>query len=267
MLQGAGGDALNSYGSNVGIVVGDRGQLVVDSGFHNGTARQIMRFLYDPKHTTPAKFVINTHYHSDHTFGNGFLAHHGSPVIAQEKARREILKKSARLLELYKNRGPEFARMLRGVRVHPPNVTFRDQLSLYLDDLSKVELVHPGYKAHTDGDTIVHSLKDRVLFTGDILWVNYHPNLEDADIQGQIRALRMILRMRPRKIVPGHGPLSGPKEVRLAIRYLEQLERNTKKALSKKLRGKDFFRAAIPPWAWNWKMRWALESHLESLLE
>jgi glyoxylase-like metal-dependent hydrolase (beta-lactamase superfamily II) len=153
--------------------------------------------------------------------------------------------------------------MLRGVQVRLPNSTFRDKLSLYVDDLSQIELVHPGYRAHTDGDTIVHMVKDRVVFAGDILWVNYHTNLEDADIQGLVRASKMILRLRPRRIVPGHGPVSGVKEIRRSIKYLEQFDRNSSRAIRKGLQGKELYRASIPSWSWNWGMRWMVESYLD----
>ncbi len=265
MFQGAGEDALHSYGSNVGVVLGKNGQLVVDSGFHNGTAREVMRFLNQPKHRTGPKYIVNTHYHSDHTFGNGVLAADGSPVIAQERARYEMQKQSGRLLEEYRQRSPELFRMLRRVDVHLPTLTFKDKMLVYMDDLSKIELVHPGYRAHTDGDAIVHVIKDRVVYAGDLLWVNYHTNLEDGDIQGLVRALKMILRLKPRRIVPGHGPVSGTREARRFIKYLTQLDRNSKKAIRKGMRGRELYRAAIPSWSWNWKMRWIIESYLENL--
>lgn len=265
MFQGTGADAAHSYGSNIGVILGRKGQIVVDSGFHNSTARQVLRFLNRPNNRTASKYIVNTHYHSDHTFGNSVLAANGSPVIAQERARYEMQQQSKKLLEGYRQRSPELSRMLQGVEVHLPIITFKDKIQVYMDDLSKIELVHPGYRAHTDGDAIVHVIKDRVVYAGDLLWVNYHTNLEDADIPGLVRALKMILRLKPRRIVPGHGPVSGIGEVRRFIKYLKQLDLNSKKTIRKGLRGGELFRAVIPSWSWSWKMRWMIESYLEDL--
>jgi len=107
--------------------------------------------------------------------------------------------------------------------------------------------------------------RDRVVFAGDILWVGYHPNLEDADLQGQIRALKMILRLNPRRIVPGHGPVCGPREVERLIRYLEQLDSNIRSGLRKGLANNKLVRHVIPRWSWNWKMRWLMESYISNL--
>jgi glyoxylase-like metal-dependent hydrolase (beta-lactamase superfamily II) len=263
MFQGRGSDVLHSYGANVGIFLGKNDQVVIDSGFHNSTAEHIMRFLRQRKHRAQNKFIVNTHYHSDHVFGNGLLARNGAVVIAQHKARREMRRQSQKMLDHYRNQNPKLRQLLKEVHVHLPNATFEDALSLYPDDVSKIELLHPGYRAHTDGDTIVHVTKDHVVFAGDILWVDYHTNLEDADLQGLIRASKMILRLRPRRIIPGHGPVSGVRELLRSIKYLEQLHRNSSRAIRKGLRGRELYRASIPSWSWDWRMRWMVESYLD----
>lgn len=69
------------------------------------------------------------------------------------------------------------------MRVTYPTITYKDWLRIHLEQV-EAQIIHPGEKAHTDGDSMVYVPEDRVLFSGDILWVEYHPNLEDADIHG-----------------------------------------------------------------------------------
>ncbi len=75
-----------------------------------------------------------------------------------------------------------------------------------------VELVHLGVRAHTDGDVFAHLRDEHVVFAGDPMWSDYRPNIEGADIQGHIKALKQILRMKPGVIVPGYGPVAKNRE-------------------------------------------------------
>ena len=111
---------------------------------------------------------------------------------------------------------------------------------------------------------MVYVPEDRALFSGDVLWAGYHPNLEDANTPGQVRALRQIIRLEPRKIVPGHGPVCGLFEVRRLIRYLEQFDRNLYKALVDKLTLDQTIDRTIPIWAREWKMRRLAENYVRS---
>jgi glyoxylase-like metal-dependent hydrolase (beta-lactamase superfamily II) len=265
MFQGTGADAVHSYGANVGAITGPMASVAIDSGFHNGTGGEIVQFLKKRKTEHSSQYLVNTHYHSDHTFGNSVVARSMATVIAQQKTRHEMVKQSARLLETYRNRNVELRKLLQGVKIHLPNMTFKNKLALYNDDSSKIELIYPGFRAHTDGDVLVNVIDERVVYAGDILWTNYHPNIEDGTIDGMIRALKMIVRLRPRRIVPGHGPVSSISDVKRSMIYFMELDRNIRKALRKNLHGKELYRMAIPKWSWNWKMRWVMESYLDNL--
>ncbi len=259
---GAGEHALHSFGANQGLVVGPHSCLIVDSGFHRQTARRILgRAKQQSKHF----IVLNSHYHSDHVFGNSVFASDGASVIAHENCRRKMLRSSKRLLASYARRDPRLKKLLNGVSVSYPSITYRDRLQVHLGDDLLADVIHPDRRAHTDGDSLVFVRKDRVLFAGDILWVGYHPNLEDADVPGQIRALKMILTLNPRKVVPGHGPVCGHREVNRFIRYLEEFDANSEKALKEGLKGDQLVRRVIPSWSWDWKMRWLMESYLQDI--
>ncbi len=262
---GGGDDVLHSYGANQGFVVNGDTCIVVDSGFHNRTAQQILARV---RKSRPKRLLlVDTHYHSDHVFGNSVFAENGAAVLSHEKCRRAMRARSARLLSKYRARDPRLAKILEKVRVSYPSLTYRDRLRAYLSEDLTVEVFHPGGRAHTDGDSIVHVTDDRVVFAGDVLWVGYHPNLEDSDIQGQIRALKMILRLKPLRVVPGHGPVCGLREVRRFIRYLEELDRKSKGALKEGLGPDEMVRDAVPSWSDGWKMRRLVESYLHGLVD
>ncbi len=259
---GAGDDIFHSYGANQGLVEGKRVGIIVDSGFHNPVAREILHHVQTRTRTT---LVVNTHYHSDHIFGNSIFEETGAPIIAHEKCGRSMYARSEDLLAGYRRRDRRLSRLLQGVRIAYPRITYQDRLTAHLDDDLQAVIIHPSVRAHTDGDSIVHIPRERVVFAGDVLWVGYHPNLEDADVQGQIQALRMILRLKPRRIVPGHGPVSGLREVKRLIKYLEEFDRNTRSGLRKNLRDDELVRHVIPKWSRDWKMRWLMESYIRTL--
>ena len=261
-VLGRGEDVLHSYGANQGFIIGRRAILVVDTGFHEKAAASILRRINSKNRRT---FVLNTHYHSDHVFGNSVFADTKAVIIANQNCSRSMKAKSEKLLDGYRKRDPKLSRMLRGVMIACPEITFAREIETQLDDLLEAEIIHPTARAHTDGDSMVFVPRDRVVFAGDILWVGYHPNLEDADRQGQIRALKIILRLKPRRIVPGHGPVCGPREVERLIRYLEELDRNIRSGTRKGLPGDEFVRHVIPRWSWDWKMRWLMESYIRNL--
>ena len=77
----------------------------------------------------------------------------------------------------------------------------------------------------------------------------------------------MILRLRPRRVVPGHGPVCGLKEVQRFIRYLEELDRSSKRALKAGLGPEEMVRKAVPSWSEGWKMRRLVESYLRGLAQ
>lgn len=77
--------------------------------------------------------LVNTHYHSDHVLGNSVFAHKGTGVLSHEKCRRSMRRHSEHLLERYRARSPELGRLLEGVEVSYPSLSFRDRVQLFLE--------------------------------------------------------------------------------------------------------------------------------------
>ena len=256
---GNGDDVYHSYGANTGLIIGKEACLVVDTGFHHRTANQL--FSVARKHSPERLYVLNTHYHSDHVFGNLPFTEAGASIIAHENCRRSMLDQSEGLLNKYRKRNKRLAELLMRVKVSYPSVAFRNNLTLHLDEETTIDIVHPVAVAHTNGDSVAVCREDGTVFAGDIFWNRYHPNLEDAQIKGQIQALQWILKTKPRRIVPGHGRIAGPDDVRTAIRYLRELEKNIRTISAQKKPATNI----IPPWTGNWKMRWLMDEYLRGL--
>ena len=187
MLEGSGG--------NIGVSVGSDGILIVDDQFAP-LAEKIDAAL---KQLSPGKlkFVLNTHYHGDHTGGN---AHFGrdAHIIAHTNVRK---------------------RLGRGAAASKPGlpiVTFDDSLSVHFNgEEIKVLHVPPG---HTDSDSIIHFTGANVVHMGDSFASGRFPNIDLAgggDVRGFIRNVGEALKKIPAdaKIIPGHGPLSTVKEL------------------------------------------------------
>src|SRR5262245_11349169 len=188
MLEGAGG--------NIGVSVGSDGILIVDNQFAP-LAEKIEAAL---KQINPGKlkFVLNTHYHGDHTGGN---AHFGraAHIIAHTNVRKRLGGKPG-------DAKPEL-----------PIITFDDSLSIHFNG-EEIKLMHvpPG---HTDSDSIILFTGANVVHMGDSFFSGRFPNIDLAgggDVRGYIRNVEDAMKKMPpdAKVIPGHGTLSTLKEMK-----------------------------------------------------
>ena len=186
--------------ANSGWIVFRDYVMVVDANFPWG-ARAI---LNDLRQTTskPIRFVFNTHYHSDHSFGNSVLVDAGATLICSEECTAESRELNTRSWASDQGTGDY---SLKPYRLEHPQVSFRDQLVVD-DGTRRVELVRVG-PGHTRGDSVAWLPKERVLFTGDLV-VNRPGNFvgdPGADPDGWVRALDALALRDVAVIVPGHG--------------------------------------------------------------
>jgi glyoxylase-like metal-dependent hydrolase (beta-lactamase superfamily II) len=205
-------------GGNVAAFVGADGVLLVDAGLSEPSERLLaaIRELCRRESVNPAlRYVVDTHWHSDHTGGNETLAAAGALVVAHENVLR--LLSQDQVMAHVGNRlipaAPERAR---------PRLTFNDRINLsWNQDL--IHVVHLP-NAHSNGDVIVHFRDADVIHMGDILNGNY-PFIDldfDGRIGGIIRAVDEVLaHSRERTLyIPGHGPLADREDL---LRYREML--------------------------------------------
>lgn len=209
----------NSFGSNVGLVVGSDAALVIDTRI---SALEAQRLLADIHKVTdkPIKYVVNTHYHLDHSFGNGEFAKLGAVILAQDHSRQNFAKAQATLAhpETHGMTAADF----EGTVLHKPDVTFSDALGVDLGGVT-VQLRYPG-PSHTDDSIAVYIKEDKVLFTGDILFSHYHPYLVDGDLGNWTRVLFELGKVPADKIIPGHGPVSSQSDLQDMRLYIEQFD-------------------------------------------
>jgi len=212
----------NGFGANAGIVVGKDGILVVDTLI---SAKKAKAFIKDIKTVSdkPIKYVVDTHYHLDHALGNSEFVKLGAIIVAQQNCAKNLIPdstlKRATMYGLSKED-------MEGTEVAPPVVTFTDRMTVDLGDRT-VELIFPG-PTHTDDSILVYLPREKVLFTGDILFTRYHPYMGDGEVANWIKALDFIAGLDADKIIPGHGPLSSKKDVTDMKAYLVTFDKKAR---------------------------------------
>jgi cyclase len=192
MLAGAGG--------NIGLSVGDDAAFIVDDQFAPLTEKIVaaIKALTDK----PVKFVINTHWHGDHTGGNENFGKAGAVIVAHDNVRKRL--STEQFNEFFKRTMPPAPKDAL------PIVTFSESATLHLNG-DEVRMVHVA-PAHTDGDSIVHFTKANVLHMGDLYFNGSYPFIDvssGGDVNGIVAAADQALAIanESTKIIPGHGPL------------------------------------------------------------
>jgi len=217
---------------NVGVVLGERAALVVDTGMgrRNGeTVHRIARELAGDREL----YLTITHFHPEH--GYGAQAFGDATIVYNRDQLDEFRDKAGAYVDMFRTFGPEIAEQLEGVELVEPDETY-DGGSLQLDlGGRRVELRTWGL-AHTRGDQVVWLPEERVLFTGDLVenrFFSIFPYFppDDADVNGSrwIDVLEQLERLEPQVVVPGHGEVGDTALVSAVREYLTLLRSETKR--------------------------------------
>ena len=190
---------------NVGIVVGNRATLVIDTGMgaRNGAivAREAEKLTKSPN-----LYLTTTHFHPEHAMGvQSFPAR--TILIRPTVQQDEMEKHGSEFIELFRNRSPKFKELLQDVKLRPPDILFDRELKLDLGGVTaRLMWFGPG---HTAGDELIFVEPDSVLLPGDIVENKLVPTMPNADAspRGWLAILDKIEPLKPRFIVPDHGPL------------------------------------------------------------
>jgi len=205
MMTGAGG--------NLGVSVGEDAVFVIDDQFAPLTPR--IQAAIAKLSSKPAKFVLNTHWHFDHTGGNENLGKAGAVIVAHENVRKRLSTEG--FIEfLGMKTKPE-------PRVALPVVTFTRDLTFHLNGDELVVTHVP--RAHTDGDSIVRFGKSNVVHMGDTFFNKLYPFIDTSSggsVAGVLAAADGVLKTAgdDTKIIPGHGPPVSGERLRSLARSL-----------------------------------------------
>ncbi|HEY6240455.1 MAG TPA: MBL fold metallo-hydrolase [Burkholderiales bacterium] len=203
---------LEGEGGNIGVSAGEDGVFLIDDQYAPLTPKILaaVKEISDK----PVRFLINTHWHGDHTGGNENLGKAGVVIVAQDNVYKRL--SAGGVIQMLKqNYAPASKAAL-------PIITFNDTATLHLngDDVTAYHLP----PAHTDGDSYVQFRKANVVHTGDVFASYRYPFIDPesgGSVKGVIRATDILLKLLDdnTKVIPGHGGLSRKKDV-LAYRKM-----------------------------------------------
>jgi len=207
-------------GSNAGFVIGDDGVLVVDSFINVDAARALVGEIHrlTPK---PIRYVVNTHYHLDHTGGDQALRDAGAIIIAHKNVRGWLRVNN---VNLFGDRITPDIRARIATLPLPDVVTDKD----FTVWLGSRKVVVQTVLGHTGGDLTIFVPDAHVLFTGDMVWRKIPPNLIDGSVREWLATDEDFIHMpdsAQATYVPGHGDVASEKDVRDFGTYLLDLRR------------------------------------------
>jgi cyclase len=252
--------------SNAGLVSAGKRALLIDTLYDlPSTARMLAEMRRVVSAAAAIETLVNTHANGDHCWGNQLLT--GAEIISSRSAAEEMLELSpALMLTLLRaasglaRLSPSARRMIgllgrlgvpriaslseaaefvvdcfgsfdfRGIRLTVPTRTFEDRLLLELGD-QRIELIQVG-PAHTKGDVLVYLPAQRVVFTGDILFIGSHPIIWQGPVQNWIAACDRLLALDVDVVVPGHGPITDKRGVEATKRYWQELVKQAERGFA-----------------------------------
>jgi cyclase len=217
MMEGAGG--------NLGLSVGDDAVFVIDDQF--APLSEKITAAIAKLSAKPVKFILNTHWHGDHTGGNENFGRAGAIIVAQENVRKRM--GSEQFIEFMRSK------VAASPGIALPVVTFASSVTFHLNG-DEIRAIHVP-RAHTDGDAMVIFVKSDVIHMGDTYFNGMYPFIDTSSggtVEGVIAACDQALGIATdkTKIIPGHGPLSNRAELQAYRDMLATISQRVKKMIA-----------------------------------
>jgi cyclase len=222
--------------SNAGLVTSGDDALLVDTLFDEKLTAGMLESMRSAAPRARIGKLVNTHSNGDHCNGNALVT--GAEIYASQATAEELAQQNPAMMANLMRRAPEMGEVgeffihcfsafqFEGITPRRPTRTFVGALELAVGDKT-VRLKEVG-PAHTRGDVIVHVPADRLVFTGDILFIEGHPIVWAGPVQKWIDACDHILTLGAETIVPGHGPITDDRGVVAVRDYLAYVREQAK---------------------------------------
>jgi len=223
-----------SFGANAGVVVGSKAALVVDT---LTDAKEGQLLLADVRKVTklPILWVVNTHYHLDHAWGNCVFAAEGATIIGAAPAPKLLAERGTYALAHPEQHGLT-QKDIEGTTLTPAAISFTGTMNIDLGGI--VVQLRSLPHGHCPDNLVVWVPSDKVLFSGDLLFIDCHPFMGESNVPGWLADLDVVASYKAKKIVPGHGSLAGVREIADMKTYLKTFDENAT-ALAKGKHQKD----------------------------
>lgn len=208
-------------GGNVGLVLTQRGALLIDTPMLPPDARQWQLSLLQLG-VAETYGVVNTDYHPEHFLGNALFM--PTRIFGHEYSFRPIAKYETSMLEQlansYREKNPALADEILHVEIHPPEISVGDRMVLHLGD-RRVEVLY--MEGHTPASLAVYLPQERILFGGDNVTCKEHPVMSQANSREWLRALDRIREMDVDMIVPGAGEICDKSAIEPLYEYIADM--------------------------------------------
>lgn len=206
---------LKGQGGNIGLFIGNNSVFMIDDQFAplSKKIQAAIKKITDK----PVTYLINTHWHGDHTGGNANFQKEGAIIVSHENVRKRMSVDQVVRGEV-RSASPKEAL---------PVITFSEDMQFYMDE--EPVLVMHIHNAHTDGDVLVYFVNSNVLHVGDAYFQGKFPYIDidsGGSIEGYIKGIKTIMRITDAntKIIPGHGNVTTKEELKEYLQMLEDLK-------------------------------------------
>lgn len=214
---------LKGRGGNIGLFIGEKEVFMIDDQFAPLSEKilEAIRTISDK----PIKYLVNTHWHGDHTGGNANMQKEGAVIVSHENVRKRM---GTEQVVWGKKRPASPKEAL-------PVITFSDDMRFYIDE-EDIFITHV-HNAHTDGDALVYFTTSNVLHVGDTYFQGKFPYIDlgsGGSIDGYIKGIEkmLVLSDDDTKIIPGHGNVTSKKELNTYLKMLKGLKTNVMNAIN-----------------------------------
>lgn len=220
-------------GANIGVCLKDNSALLIDSG-DSPRKSAALKELVQEKLDCKVELLFNTHYHSDHTFGNQSF---GCPIISSQEC-KDIMQRNLSThwtpeeIKKAVDEDLELKQEWKNLKITFPTKTFKEELA---HNFKGIKVIFRRIGGHTSGSSVACFPDYKLLFSGDIVFGDFYPTQLSIDPSPLelIEALRKIEKMDVERIVPGHGNICGQSTVRKLIGYWSCLTSECQELLAK----------------------------------